>query len=1015
MNLRILPTFIFLLFSISFVFAQEQEYDFSFIDYSDGSFINCRENIYEDSTGLVWFATPNSLVAYDGQTFIPFSHQSIEYPIPFSNVQLYNKNIKGHLLIATKEFQFYTFDPVQRKVISVCALLPTDQKDLIPISSNEETGSLYLQNYLLPDSYGGFYILIRKKTGNEYALYHSEDGSSISFVTDIKLKGITSMVCNDSTIFISDTEKIYTLDIENSFAVSIPYQINKLGSTLLLSKDKDDVWLFENNDRTESNFKKWDAHRSKFNRTPHSLDIALGKFHKFKCVENSFWLFGVKLLVEYSKETMESKEYFHEMIKSFEKMESPPLISHFTSINEHSYNVIWLSSGYGLVMVHQSDNSYGIELRSDSRFCEGYCSMRGIDIDVNNNLWLASYSGVFEKEETTILAIDTLKSVTSNGIYSLHTIQDYIVVNDILYHVTSESLEELIPGKQNGHVTNVVMPPNDIWMSTCFENGNQVRLFSYNLEEKSLVQIDLPERLRNSGQINDLVLSQDFTKLFLCTNSAGTYAYDLLTKTFNRLTKDSIKSDNDANHYNLIDNDSRLLIGSKNKVLDILLDGDNETDSLVVHTLPTTSDVHFFSAIDEDSTIMYGTNNGLVRFNKNQGSFEKLNLPGKIANEEFNRESCFKHPDGSYYFGSVNGVYILDADKLTNAPKPYDTSIQLLSVQYLNGNTSEFETKVISIDAVQKLSFQHNDKMVYFKMVKPNFDRDARTYYSFLLDGFDQEWSPIQSSPEIRFTNLDPGLYTLYAKSGVNPETITKGHKIISFTINQAWYKTTLFRMFVFLLSISFCALLFWLRYKQLLKFELLRSSISKNLHDDVGTMLTGIAMQSELIETVATGEVKELAGGISKRSREAMHRMRDTVWAIDSRKDSSMDLKDRLLDYIQDVLPTSDLSYTFDSNIKSNTSQKLNPVVRQNIYLIAKESINNILKHSSTTKVDISLLKHNNHIKLTIQDYGDQKPIKTSGQGLKNLKERALKINAEYRFTHNGLGFQTTLVSPIT
>lgn len=1013
MNFRLLPTYILLLFSLSSVFAQELNYDFSFIDYPDGSFVNCRENIFEDSTGLVWFATPNSITAFDGQTFIQFSDQSREYPIPFSNVQLVNKNVKGHLLIATKEFQFYTFDPLQRKVISVCELLASEQKDLIAISSNEETGSLYLQNYVLADSHGGFYTLLRKKTGNEYVLFHSEDGSSISFITDIKLKGITSMVCTATTIFIADTEKIYTLDIENDFAVSVSHQTNELGSTLLLSKTNEDVWLFESNGRSESNFKKWDTSGAVFKQTSHSIDYALGKFHKFKCVGNSFWLFGVKLLVEYSKESMESKEYFQEMIKSFEKMESPPLISHFTSVNEHSNNIIWLSSGYGLVMIHQSEDSYAVDLRSDSRFCEGFCSMRGIDIDVNNNLWLASYSGVFEKKENTIQEIDNLKPLTSNGIYSLHTIQDYIVVNDILYHVPSESLQELIPGKQNGHVTNVVMPPNNIWMSTCFENGNQVRLYSYHLKEKSLVQVELPEQLRNSGQLNDLVLSQDFSKLFLCTNSAGTYVYDLFTKTFKWLTKDSINNINDANHYNLIENDNRLFIGSKNNVIEILCDNDNQTDSLVVHTLQTTSDVHFFSAIDEDSTIMYGTNNGLFRFNKNLGNFEKLNLPGKISNEEFNRESSFKHPDGSYYFGSVNGVYIVDPNMLTTEPKPNGNSIQLMSIQYLNGKTTEFETIVISPDAVQELTFQHNDKMVYFKLTNPNFDRDARTYYRFFLDGFDQEWSPLQSSPEIRFTNLDPGSYTLYAKSGVHPESISESQKIIRFDINQAWYKTTLFGMLVLFFGVCLFAFLFWLRYRQLLQFELLRSSISKNLHDDVGTMLTGIAMQSELIETVATGDVKELAGGISIRSREAMQRMRDTVWAIDSRKDSSMDLKDRLLDYVQDVLPASGISYTFNSNIKSN-SQKLNPFVRQNIYLIAKESINNILKHSSTSKADISLLKHNNQIKLTIQDYGDQKPIKTSGQGLKNLEERAQKINAEYQFTYNGLGYQTTLVSPI-
>jgi len=326
-----------------------------------------------------------------------------------------------------------------------------------------------------------------------------------------------------------------------------------------------------------------------------------------------------------------------------------------------------------------------------------------------------------------------------------------------------------------------------------------------------------------------------------------------------------------------------------------------------------------FSAIDEDSTILYGTNSGLLRFNKNQKSFEKLNLPGRIQNEEFNRESSFKHPDGFYYFGSVNGIYIVDPTKTSHSIDNMHTNVQLMSVKFLDGKTEEFKSVKSSFSTDQKLTFQHNDKMVNFRVTRPNFAKETKTFYSFLLKEFDSEWSPAQLSNEIRFTNLDPGSYTLFAKSGISPETLVGNQKLISFKINQAWYKTTLFRMLLVFLSGCILSFIIWIRYKQLLKYQLLRSNISQDLHDDVGTMLTGIAMQSELIEAVAKGDVKDLAGGISVRSREAMNKMRDTVWAIDSSKDSSLDLKDRLLDYIQDVLPLGGISYAFNSNIKSS------------------------------------------------------------------------------------------------
>ena len=427
----------------------------------------------------------------------------------------------------------------------------------------------------------------------------------------------------------------------------------------------------------------------------------------------------------------------------------------------------------------------------------------------------------------------------------------------------------------------------------------------------------------------------------------------------------------------------------------------------------SSDDIHFFSAIHEDSMIMYGTNKGLVSFNKFSKEFKKVDLPGRIFNEEFNRESSFKHPDGSFYFGSVNGIYIINPSKLSSPITKNQTNLQLMSIQFLDGQTEEFSSISQTIHADELLELQHNDRMVNFRVAQPNFDKDLKTYYSFFLDGFDADWSPPQLTNEIRFTNLDPGKYSLYARSGNSPETIGESQHIINMNIDQAWYKTSWFSMLLVILGGSFLALIFWIQNRQMLKYEMLRSDISKDLHDDVGTMLTGIAMQSELIEAIAHGNVKDLAGGISTKSREAMMNMRDTVWAIDSRKDSSLDLKERLVDYIQDVFPSRNISFSFYSNIKS-ADQKLNPGIRQNVYLIAKESINNILKHSTTKKVDITLIRQKNILELDIQDYGEQKQMKTSGQGVGNMKQRAEKIKADYSFSYNEIGYQTKLISPL-
>jgi len=186
---------------------------------------------------------------------------------------------------------------------------------------------------------------------------------------------------------------------------------------------------------------------------------------------------------------------------------------------------------------------------------------------------------------------------------------------------------------------------------------------------------------------------------------------------------------------------------------------------------------------------------------------------------------------------------------------------------------------------------------------------------------------------------------------------------------------------------------------------ELFRSKLSSDLHDDVGSILTGVAMQSELLMLSAPPEKAQVYEKLAEMSREAMGRMRDTVWAIDSRKDTFDDLIDRIQDFSDDTLLASGKSLVLQNNIeKSNGSLK--PDVRQAIYLIFKEAITNVIKYSNSPSVESNLEIENNDLKLHIRDFGsvDSNQIKTSGTGLSNMKLRAERLGGRLNyFVDNG------------
>jgi signal transduction histidine kinase len=88
-----------------------------------------------------------------------------------------------------------------------------------------------------------------------------------------------------------------------------------------------------------------------------------------------------------------------------------------------------------------------------------------------------------------------------------------------------------------------------------------------------------------------------------------------------------------------------------------------------------------------------------------------------------------------------------------------------------------------------------------------------------------------------------------------------------------------------------------------------------------------------------------------------------------------------------------------------------LNPFVRQNIYLIFKESVNNIAKHSNATEVKVALAQKNGALEMAITDNGTTaNPSKVKGQGLENMQLRAQRIGGTLDIQQLAEGFSVRL-----
>ena len=194
-------------------------------------------------------------------------------------------------------------------------------------------------------------------------------------------------------------------------------------------------------------------------------------------------------------------------------------------------------------------------------------------------------------------------------------------------------------------------------------------------------------------------------------------------------------------------------------------------------------------------------------------------------------------------------------------------------------------------------------------------------------------------------------------------------------------------------------------RAERLAELEKVRSRIATDLHDDIGASLTQIAILSEVAQAQSKGNgATEPLTKITNVSNELVGTMSDIVWSINPNKDHLSDLTQRMRRFAADVLSAKSIAFQFLMP-ETNREITVNSNIRREMFLIYKESINNIVKHSEAKRVEIELKIENRDLILRIKDEGkgfeeDSEAIHSSiqmgGNGILSMQKRAKAMSGE-------------------
>jgi signal transduction histidine kinase len=139
------------------------------------------------------------------------------------------------------------------------------------------------------------------------------------------------------------------------------------------------------------------------------------------------------------------------------------------------------------------------------------------------------------------------------------------------------------------------------------------------------------------------------------------------------------------------------------------------------------------------------------------------------------------------------------------------------------------------------------------------------------------------------------------------------------------------------------------------------------------------------------------------------MEAMADIVWAIDPRKDRLRDLAQRMRRWASDALAGRPIELNF---IAPEDDLSLDAEMRREIYLVFKEAVHNIVRHSGCTRMSVSLRKEGSALVLHVEDNGKGfvPSQATQGQGLASIRRRAARLGGEVRI-QSGTGGTSVVV----
>ena len=934
-------------------------YNIEWVDLKHTSPGGAYDSMIQDSLGFIWIASDEGLHVYDGAKTIRYGNAQSKYSLDdrFENwsCKYIHYSPKSHLiyLILIEEKALISIDPYTRELKNVIYHSEEKFRGLCCVDEYED-GIVFVTR-LSPD----YTIVLSPFEGEQSIIY-----TDTTMRVDPKFR-INELQVDNKGIHLLRTNGQIVIDDKgneiDNFRKFTSYPRNSTTKNVVIKK------LDQNEDASRYCNFGFMSVAADYNKL-YLLDEDRQKYQNL-----SEELIDVKKTYAKNNLSIEFKQFYKERNKE----------NVFALTHKNIYRIKRKAPDLEKFYVPFHEGGADISIRQATK-------------DSGGDIYVSYYGGIAKLDTAnTILEPLSIKYPDQRKMhvsYSLSQYKDHLYWNNIQVDKDGKA-QPLFGDLRYGHVMSFIQ--NDSLVVLPWD-GNHIHIYDIGIDSAFVTPIDsivYAEFGSRLVEISCYLKTENNDEIWIGTAFDGIKKINLQGKYIDGFTKKSFFADLPGNSiFDMQYVSDGIACAGHGGIYFVDTLSRNITIKRFQYVdkygLITNRDIYNIEKIDELNWLL-GTDRGLILFNLDNGKYTELQKDHPLSTIEFNRNASFKH--GNYfYFGTTTGLYRFKLQELEWLD--YRKEKQEVKILAAKATTAKSKTKALNSTFKNEFTIEPNSTNIELEFSYSSFQQDV--YYSYNITGNEQDWSRYTTDNTFNIYSLPAGNHNLGVRISKN---LTDADVVIShfkFFVKTAWYLSW-WAYLIYILVIGLLLYAFYrYRINQLLLYQRLRTKISSDLHDDVGSLLTAVAMQSELLSLKSSEAERSKFNKLSTLSREAMGRMRDTVWAIDSRMDNVDSLIGRMKDFVADVDEASGFKVYFSDKIE-NATKKMAPDVRQGIYLVFKEALNNALKHSNGDTIKINLSQNDKNYQLVVHDNGkiDADKVKSSGLGLKNMKMRANRL----------------------